>query len=236
VSDQLAGALHYIDDEAGDAYRFCVALADAAQRQGVRFHYGVEVSRLKMNGDRVVSVVSNQGEFTADQYIVAAGSHSTALLAQAGVRLPVRPAKGYSVTIDDISREGSLGIPILDDDWHAAIVPLSGAMRIAGTAEFAGNDRTMDPARIANLLRLLRQVLPQLQFDSGTMKPWCGLRPMSADGVPIIGRTRVENLFVNTGHGPLGWTMSAGSAKLLADMLTGDQPSLDPSPYSLSRY
>jgi D-amino-acid dehydrogenase len=148
----------------------------------------------------------------------------------------VQPAKGYSVTVDGNAGDDALRIPIIDDQWHAAIVPLDGAIRVAGTAEFAGYDDSPNPDRIRNLTRLLQRVLPKAQYDPATARPWCGLRAMSADGVPIIGATPVSNLMVNTGHGHLGWTMAAGSAQLLSALICEDSPSIDPRPYSLARF
>jgi D-amino-acid dehydrogenase len=129
-----------------------------------------------------------------------------------------------------------LSVPIIDDHLHAVVTPLDGRLRVAGTAEFAGFDLSLSRPRILNLLTLVREVLPQVQFDPAAARPWCGLRPMSVDGVPIIGATPVSNLFVNAGHGHLGWTMAAGSGKLLADLLCDDAPSVDPAPYALARF
>lgn len=148
----------------------------------------------------------------------------------------MRPAKGYSITFDDPEGRPSLSIPVVDDQLHAAVVPLEGALRVGGTAEFAGYDRTLNPRRIRNLLGLLQEILPQADLDPATARPWCGLRAMSVDGVPIIGPTPVANLLVNTGHGHLGWTMAAGCAELLADLLSGEAPAIDPAPSALARF
>jgi D-amino-acid dehydrogenase len=152
------------------------------------------------------------------------------------VRLPVRPAKGYSVTLDGPQGRPALCIPVIDDHLHAALVPLEGALRVAGTAEFAGYDLTLNRDRIQNLHTLVRQILPASNYDHASARPWCGLRAMSVDGVPIIGRTLIANLFVNTGHGHLGWTMAAGSAKVLSELIAGEATSIDPSPYQPSRF
>jgi D-amino-acid dehydrogenase len=236
IANQLAGALHYEADEIGDAYRFCVALASYAAQQGVRFLFRTEVSSLELRGDRVTAVLSGHERFVADRYIAAAGSYSTLLLHRIGVRLPVRPAKGYSITFDDHQDRSLLRIPVIDDLLHAVVVPLEGALRVAGTAEFSGYDLALSPTRIRILMKLLHAVLPQAQFDPATARPWCGLRPMSADGVPIIGPTHISNLLVNTGHGHLGWTMAAGSAQLLADWIVGAESPLDPVSFALARF
>lgn len=236
IAEQLVGAIHYRTDETGDAYRFCVALAEQARRQGVEFRFGAEVSALEMRSGRVTAVVSERERVVADRYVVAAGSYSTPLLQRVGVRLPVRPAKGYSITIDSHRSAQPLSVPVIDDHLHAVIVPLDGALRVAGTAEFAGYNLALSQTRIHNLLKFVRQILPQAQFDPATAKPWCGLRPMTTDGVPIIGTTPVANLLVNTGHGHLGWTMAAGSAQLLAELLCEETPSIDPAPFAFARF
>ena len=148
----------------------------------------------------------------------------------------MRPAKGYSITFPETSGGLVLRIPVLDDELHAAVVPIGNRLRVAGTAEFAGYDLTLNPARIRHLLTLLPQVLPRVSVDLSTGIQWCGLRPVSADGVPIIGPTPVSNLMINSGHGPLGWTMAVGSAHLLTSILCGDTPAVDPAPFSLSRF
>jgi D-amino-acid dehydrogenase len=180
--------------------------------------------------------MSADRKFVAEKYVMAAGSYSAPLLERGGVRLPVRPAKGYSVTFERRQDGATLRIPIVDDHLHAVVVPLNGTIRVAGTAEFAGYDRTMNPDRVRNLLALLQKVLPKPSFDPATAKPWCGLRAISADGVPIIGPTPIANLFVNTGHGHLGWTMAAGSAQLLADLMCQTSTSIDAAPYDLKRF
>jgi len=236
IESQLVGAVHYEADEIGDAYRFCVALADCARQRGVDFRFRTEITSLEVRLGRVTNVLSARERFVADRYIVAAGSYSAPLLRRAGIDLPVQPAKGYSVTIKTQQSGLSLATPLLDDQLHVAVVPLEGAIRVAGTAEFAGYNLELRAARIRNLLRLLKGVLPDASFDPASPQPWCGLRPMSVDGVPIIGFTPISNLLVNTGHGPLGWTMAAGSGQLIADHLSNHSFSIDPLPYAPSRF
>lgn len=236
IATQLAGALHYECDETGDAFRFCVALAHCARQQGVEFRFCTEVSALRLHGNRIAGAVTERECVVADAYIVACGSYSTPLLRRVGVHAPIRPVKGYSVTFDCHESPPPLSIPVVDDQLHAAVVPLESAIRAAGTAEFAGYDRAVQPDRIRNLAMLLKEVLPQAHFDVATARPWCGLRSMSADGVPLIGPTQIENLMVSTGHGHLGWTMAVGSAQLLTDLVSGDCPSIDPTPYNPKRF
>ncbi len=234
IAAQIAGAIHYPVDETGDAHQFCRALAEHAQRLGVQFRFSTEVASIETRSGRVTQVASAGERFQADNYIVAAASYSRPLLQSVGIDLPVQPVKGYSVTIQVPSP--SLSVPIIDDELHAVVVPLEGAIRVAGTAEFAGYDRTLNAARIRNLLNLLHRILPQMRFDADAARPWCGLRPMSPDGVPIIGRTPLSNLYVSTGHGPLGWTLAAGSAELLADLMEGRAPAVEPACYDPKRF
>ena len=236
IAKSVVGAIHYESDETGDAHAFCVALAEYLGRQGVHFHFGKSVKELEVRSSRVESVIADGEKFTADRYVVAAGSYSTPIFSHVGLHLPVRPAKGYSVTFDMRDRPASLRIPVVDDQLHAVVVPVGNSIRAAGTAEFAGYRRNMDSARIRNLLRLACQILPEESLDPQTARPWCGLRPMSADGVPIIGPTPIANLWVNTGHGHLGWTLAAGSAKLLAELVSDTKPSTDPTPFLWSRF
>jgi D-amino-acid dehydrogenase len=144
--------------------------------------------------------------------------------------------KGYSVTFEAPLPLSPLRIPVVDDQLHAAVVPLGKSIRVAGTAEFAGYDRSLSAARVQNLIGLMRRVLPEARIETATVRPWCGLRPMSADGVPMIGRTAIANLFVNAGHGHLGWTLAAGSGCLLAAVVCGRKPAADVDGYSLARF
>jgi D-amino-acid dehydrogenase len=247
VAAELVGALHYVIDETGDAYRFCVALTEHARKIGVGFSFDTTIAgfvrsrdgkrvRISWPGRDGSSPAAGGSPLEADHYIVACGSYSTRLLSPLGIHLPVRPAKGYSVTFTATPGPNTLRIPIVDDDMHAAVVPVGDAIRIAGTAEFAGFDLTLRPERVRNVASLAQKILPRAGLDPATARAWCGLRPMSADGVPVIGKTPIENLWVSTGHGHLGWTMAAGSGRLLSELISGDVPSLDPTPYALKRF
>jgi D-amino-acid dehydrogenase len=178
-------------------------------------------------------VQSARGSLSADAFVLAAGSYSARLGRLLKLRIPVVPAKGYSITIENA---GVLpDRPIVDDSLHAAVVPLGGRLRVAGTAEFTGFDTHPTEARIANLIRLLGQVLPQLSLDDLELSAWAGLRPMSADGRPLLGQAGPTNLFLNTGHGALGWTHANASGQLVAGLVFGLKPSEDIAPFLASR-
>ncbi|MFZ0500881.1 MAG: D-amino acid dehydrogenase [Steroidobacteraceae bacterium] len=236
IGAQLAGGIHYPVDEIGNAYKFCVALAEHARRAGVDFRFRTPVTGLETRHGKITAVRSGDEKFTADSYVVAAGSYTPLLLKSLGITVPVQPAKGYSLTFERPSPDTPFHVPVCDDDFHAVVVPLENVIRVAGTAEFTGYDLSLPEARIGNLVRLLRQVLPSWPLDPAKAKPWCGLRPMSADGVPIIGPTPIGNLWINTGHGPLGWTLSVGSAQLLSDLLMAGSPRVNPDAYALARF
>jgi D-amino-acid dehydrogenase len=237
IAGELAGAIHCPDDETGDAWRFCEALTARAREQGVEFRFGSAIDALESAAGRITGVRTSAGRLTADCYVVAAGSYSTRLLRPLGLTLPVQPVKGYSVTFDRVDGAPALGLPLADDDLHAVVTPLEGVIRAAGTAEFAGYDLTLRPERVRNLIGLVERLLPNRpQLAPAKARAWCGLRPVSADGVPIIGATRFANLLVNSGHGPLGWTMAAGSAQLLTDLLSQTAPAIDPAPYAWARF
>lgn len=237
VARQLAGGIHYPADEIGNAYKFTVGLADHARRGGVEFRFRTPVTGIEVRQGKVAAVLSGGDRFTADCYVVAAGSYSPLLLKQLGIHMPVRPAKGYSITFERPQLDPPFGMPVADDDFHAVVVPLENVIRVAGTAEFTGYDLSLPEARIQNLVTLVQQVLPKGGFERSQAKPWCGLRPMSVDGVPIIGKTPIGNLWVNTGHGHLGWTMAAGSGQLLSDLVTGTPATkLNPDAYTLARF
>ncbi|MBL8342966.1 MAG: FAD-dependent oxidoreductase [Rubrivivax sp.] len=251
TAGSLAGAIHHLADESGDAHRFCQALATHLAQRGVVFRWSTLVKSVQSTarssgGARLTLALATSDEAAPppasasfDVVVLAAAWWSVALAAPLGLRLPVRPAKGYSVTWS-LPREGPQPhTPLIDGDQHIAVVPVAGArLRVAGTAEFCGDDRRIDPARIGNLVRQAQSVYPQLapHLASAPRQDWTALRPMCADGKPLIGATRVPGLFLNTGHGQLGWTTGAASGELLAQLVTGQQTAVDPAPFSPARF
>jgi D-amino-acid dehydrogenase len=236
ILSSIAGSIRCFDDETGDAYSFSLRLADYLRGRGVEFQFGSEVLAFKRDARRLTEVVTSNGRVAADHFVVACASYSARLVRPIGIRLPIRPVKGYSLTFTSLATSSLPTMPIVDDDYHAVVVPLGDKIRVAGTAEFAGFDLALRPDRIRSLEERLKGVLPQLQVEQGSGSSWCGLRAVSVDGVPLVGSTAIDNLFVNTGHGHLGWTMAAGSAELLADLMCAKRPAIDPTPYSVARF
>ncbi len=238
IEHKLSGALHYPGDESGDARIFCEALAGHAQRAGVEFRFGVAVRDWRYERSRISALLTDHGAVAADTFVLCAGSYSPLLLRRLGLRLPIRPVKGYSITFDAANWPWRPRRPLIDEGLHAAVTPLGGRLRVAGTAELAGYDTAIRPARIENLKHMLRELFPgcEERLDSLALEEWAGLRPMSADGVPVIGPTAFENLYLNTGHGHLGWTLSCGSGELLAELIHGRSTALDLAPYGMGRF
>ncbi len=233
VGRKLVAGIHFRDDEFGDAQIFCVALAGALMAAGVSIDTGMQVSEIVRSNGHVTGVRVGNELIHADRVVLAAGPDSRRLLKSLAISLPVQPAKGYSVTIDVSGIAGTPRIPVLDDSMHAGVTPLDHRLRLVGTAEFTGFRKQIDQIRVDNLFDLLGALFPSIdaRIDRRKTLPWAGLRPMSADGKPIIGHTPVAGLYLNTGHGHLGWSMAMGSAELLADLMQGLTPAIDPAPF-----
>jgi D-amino-acid dehydrogenase len=237
-ADHLAGAIHYPQDESGDAHAFTRALEAHARSKGVRFLYGTEVTRLRSADGMLVALETPVGDLSADVYILAAASASPALAAPLGLDLPVYPVKGYSATLDAPELKRNLNVPLVDFERKVVVTPLGKKLRVAGTAEFTGFDASLNPLRSANVLRQMLRLLPEVaeQVERGEVQHWTGLRPMTADGPPLLGATPYRNLYLNTGHGPLGFTLCAGSSRAVADLAAGHVPEIGLAPYSLARF
>ena len=223
----LVGGDYTASDESGDACRFTQALAERAAAAGVVFRHGVHVDRIATGGGRVAGVLVHDADGasleTADAYVLALGSYSPLLLRPLGLSLPICPAKGYSATLTLANEASAPSVSITDDERKLVFSRLGNRLRVAGTAEFNGYDLTLDPVRCQALIDRTQQLFPDLQIV-GEPEFWCGLRPATPSNVPVIGRSRLPNLWLNTGHGTLGWTMACGSGAALADLVDGRRP------------
>ena len=233
-SAHLAGGLRLPGDETGDCHLFTKELARLARAKGVKFRFGREASRLLHDGRRIRGVEVGSELLQADRYVLAMGSYTRDLLKPLDLRIPVYPVKGYSLTIPLVDESLAPVSTVLDETYKIALTRFDNRIRVGGMAELAGFDLRLNPARRATLQMVTRDLFPGGDLRRATF--WAGLRPMTPDGTPIIGGTKYSNLFLNTGHGTLGWTMACGSGKLIADIVTGQKPDINPSGLALDRY
>ncbi len=233
--DKIAGGLHFVDDACGDCRAFTLSLADRCRTLGVTFELDTSVQRVVRNSDCIELIETTQGNRSADAYVMAAGSYSPLLLRPVGIRLPVYPVKGYSITlpVGDAARapQGT----VTDEKYKVVITRLGNRIRAAGTAELSGYNLKLRSRPRATISRVVSDLFPGCG-DLNQVEFWTGLRPMTPDNPPIIGKTPVENLFVNTGHGTLGWTMACGSAAALASIISGVTPDVDMDGLTLDRF
>jgi D-amino-acid dehydrogenase len=222
----VVGGVFTAGDESGDAHRFTRELAQRAAARGVSFRYGVAVEALESAGGKVAALRAHDGErICADAYVVSLGSYSPLLLRPIGIRIPVYPLKGYSITLALGPQEAAAAPSVsLTDEAHKIVLSrLGNRLRAAGTAELAGYDSAINPVRCAAIARRVRELFPRLGA-APAVDSWAGLRPATPGNLPLIGRTALGNLFLNTGHGTLGWTLACGSGRALADLVSGRRP------------
>ncbi len=233
--ERLVGGIYSPDDETGDAHLFTGRLAALCERRGVAFRWGESASRIAAADGGVAGVETSAGFCPGDACVVALGSFAPALLKPLGLRLPVCPAKGYSVTIEVGESDRAPAIGLIDDEVKMVYSRLDGRLRAAGTAEFTGYDNRVSEVRARSLLDRVMELLPGCGNAEGAMF-WAGLRPSTPDGVPVIGATPVRGLFLNCGHGTLGWTMACGSARITADLVFGRRPEVAVDGLGLDRF
>ena len=231
----ILGGIHTPDDESGDAYSFTFNVANKASNNGVKFQYGETIQHLKLWNGGIESVITNKGEHYADTFVVSLGSFSPVILKSLGIYLPIYPTKGYSVTIPTNRRNNAPELSITDSDNKIVYSRLGNRLRVAGTAEFAGYNTKLNKNRARAILINAKAQFPNGgDFDNATF--WTGLRPLTPDGMPVIGKTSIDNLYLNTGHGTLGWTMCTGSGKLISDLISGRSPEIDASKFGIERF
>lgn len=233
--DKIAGGLRLPGDETGDCFKFTTSLAAMAEAAGVTFRYGVDIQALETDLGRVTAVRTSMGRVTADAFVVALGSYSPALVKSLGIRLPVYPVKGYSITVPIVDESRAPVSTVMDETFKIAITRLGDRIRVGGMAEIAGFDRTLHAKRQATLQHSVEDLFGGAG-DQSQATFWTGLRPMTPDGTPVVGATNLPNLFLNTGHGTLGWTMAAGSGRVLADIVSNRVANIDATDLGLVRY
>lgn len=234
TAHKFTGGLRTPGDETGDCHLFTTRLAEMAKRLGVRFHFGTSIDALNIEGGAVTSAVAGGQTITADTYVLALGSWSSRLM-QGQLRLPVYPLKGYSITVP-IADPGRAPVStLLDETYKVAVTRFEDRIRVGGMAEIMGYDLSLNPKRQATLEMVLDDLFPGAR-QPADVSFWTGLRPKTPDSTPIIGSTPIGRLYLNTGHGTLGWTMSCGSGKLLADIISGRQPDIRHDDLSVYRY
>jgi D-amino-acid dehydrogenase len=234
VRDKLVGGLRLPNDETGDCQLFTARLTQMARDLGVKFEFDTTIRSLEIGGGAVRSVQTDKGPFTADRYVLALGSYSRFLLDKQ-FRVPVYPMKGYSITVPIVDAARAPVSTILDETYKIAVTRFDDRIRVGGMAEISGYTTDRPDVRRATLIHALEDFFPGAG-DHRDVPLWSGLRPMTPDGPPIVGATGLANLFLNTGHGTLGWTMACGSGRLLADLMSGKPPEIAFHDLSLERY
>ena len=235
TSDKLVGALRLPNDQTGDCHLFTERLAALAAAAGVEFRYGQTIEALQGDSRRISGVRIDGRVESADRYVLALGSYSPQLLAPLGIRLPVYPLKGYSLTLPITDPSMAPTSTILDESYKVAITRFDDRIRVGGMAEVAGFDLSLSPKRRATLEKVVRDLYPR-GGDLARAQFWTGLRPATPDGTPVVGATSLSNLYLNTGHGTLGWTMACGSGRYLADLMASRMPQISGEGLDISRY
>ncbi|KVN27861.1 amino acid dehydrogenase [Burkholderia pyrrocinia] len=234
VSHKLTGGLRLPGDETGDCQLFTTRLAALAEGLGVKFRYNTPIDALAIAGGKIAGVQCGSETVRADAYVVALGSYSTRFISNL-MKIPVYPLKGYSITAPIVDEAAAPVSTVLDETYKIAITRFDRRIRVGGMAEIVGFDKRLRDARRETLEMCVNDLFPG-GGDTSKATFWTGLRPMTPDGTPIVGRTPVSNLFLNTGHGTLGWTMSCGSGQLLADLISGKMPAIQADDLSVHRY
>jgi len=235
VKSNLVGGFFCPQDESGDAYQFTFELAELCKSLGVMFEFDVSVATLNAAVGSVTGVETTSGPYRADAFVLATGCYTSALTETLGLTVPVYPAKGYSITLPLGNAQVGPAVSLIDDENKLVYSRMGDNLRVAGTAEVGGYDLHIDDTRARQVLDGARKLLPDCG-NPGQAEFWAGLRPQTPDSVPIIGRTPFKNLYLNTGHGTLGWTMASGSAEIIADLVSGRPPEVDVQGLEMDRF
>ena len=235
TQEKFVGALRLPGDETGDCFKFTNRLAEMAEALGVKFRYNTSIDGIEVAGGKITGVRTSAGTLTADHYVIALGSFTPQLLKPIGIHIPVYPVKGYSITVPITDANYAPESTIMDESHKVAVTRLGDRIRVGGTAELAGFDMTLRESRRDTLNHVLTDLFPK-GGDVSKATFWCGLRPMTPDGTPIVGPTPYPNMMLATGHGTLGWTMAAGTARIIDDLISGRKPQISLDGLSMDRY
>ena len=236
VKSEFTSGLRFANDCTGNCYLFTNQLYKKCLEMGVKFEFNTQIEDIQIEKERISSIKTNRGEFDSDSYVVALGSYSSKILSKIGINIPVYPVKGYSITLPVLNNEDAPQSTIIDDTFKIGITRLGNNIRVAGTAHITGYNLELREKSLSLLKYGLNRLFPYATEECDDMKFWAGLRPNTPDGPPIIGSTPYSNLYLNTGHGTLGWTMSLGSGKLLADIISGIEPEISSEGIDMSRF
>ncbi|CUB05749.1 D-amino acid dehydrogenase [Marinomonas fungiae] len=235
VIDKFKGGLRLTGDETGDCFMFCNALKKQCEDLGVTFKFNTQITKLVVEQGKIQTVATSEGNIDCEQLLVCLGSYSKEMLKAIGLDVPIYPVKGYSLTVPISDAQFAPTSTIMDETYKVAVTRLGNRIRAAGTAELAGYNLDLPKARTDTITHVVSDVFPQ-GADLAEAEYWTGLRPMTPDGTPIIGETPIKGLYLNTGHGTLGWTMSCGSAAVIADIMAGEVTAIDSSSLAVKRY
>ena len=235
VRHKFVGGLRLPGDETGDCFKFTQGLSRLAQAAGVRFRFGVSITDIARDAEGVAAVHTDAGPFRADRYVLALGSYSPLLLKPLGIRLPVYPVKGFSITVPIADAAMAPESTVMDETFKVAVTRLGERIRVGGTAQLSGYDLRLNDRRRDTLEHVVTDLFPEAGSVAGA-EFWTGLRPMTPDGTPLLGATPIPKLLLATGHGTLGWTMAAGTGRVMADLIAGRSPEIDMKGLGLERY
>ncbi|WP_447763464.1 D-amino acid dehydrogenase [Sphingopyxis panaciterrae] len=234
--ERFLGGLRLPGDETGDCHIFTQALAKRLPAMGVNIRYGNRIEGLEQSGGRIFGVHTDRGPVRGDAYLVALASYAPALLRPLGLRVPIYPVKGYSITLPVADADRAPVSTLLDESYKIAITRLGDRIRVGGMAELSGFNRALPARRESTLRHSLNDLFPGAAANDAPSGFWSGLRPMTPDSTPIVGATTISNLFLNAGHGTLGWTMACGSGRLITSIIGGTAPPIDPAGLGIDRY
>ena len=236
IKNKLSGGLRFINDYTGNCYLFTSELYKKCIEMGVKFKFNTHIESIRIDNKKVSSVKTNCGELTADSYSVSLGSHSPKILSSVGIDIPVYPVKGYSITLPVLNDADAPQSTIMDDKNKIGVTRLGDTIRVAGIAHLTDYNSSLREKSLHSLKEGLDNLFPLAAKKTNDIKFWAGFRPSTPDSTPIIGKTPYSNLYLNTGHGTLGWTMSLGSGKLLANIVSGIESEISLEGVDMSRY